>query len=110
VSYLETRVRVVNARNFKECPLPHDSCLLVIHGQRQTFVRYLFAVHIQRERTQIVVAEMIRVRRHGAGTSVFFTMVNRSRFGMGTNTALSMESDCAPLENVKDFSSTLVRL
>jgi len=24
VSYLETRVRVVNARNFKERPVPHD--------------------------------------------------------------------------------------
>ena len=42
--------------------------------------------------------------------SVFFTMANRSRFGMVHNTAFSMESDCAPLENVKDFSSTLVRL
>ena len=41
---------------------------------------------------------------------VFFTMMNKSRFGMVLNTALSMESDYAPLENVKDFSSTVVRL
>jgi len=27
--------------------------------------------------------------------SVFFTMVNRSRFGIVPNTAFSMESDCA---------------
>ena len=40
--------------------------------------------------------------------SVFFTMVNSRRFGTGPNTALSMDKDWAPLENV--FSSTLVRL
>jgi len=36
--------------------------------------------------------------------------VNWSRFGIGPNTALSKENDCASLENVKDFCSTLVRL
>ena len=41
--------------------------------------------------------------------SVFFTMVNRSRFGMGPNMALSKDSDWVPPENVKTLISTLVR-
>jgi len=65
VSYLETRIRVVNTRTFKERPVPHDLRLGVIHARRQTFRRYLSAVHVLRERTQIVVAEIIGFRRHG---------------------------------------------
>jgi len=56
----------MNTRIFKERPVTHDCRLLVIHAQRQTFGPDLSAVHVQRERTQIVVAEMIGVRRHGA--------------------------------------------
>jgi len=37
-------------------------------------------------------------------------MVKRRRFGTGPNTALSIDIDCAPLDNVKVFSSTIVRL
>lgn len=40
--------------------------------------------------------------------SVFFTIVNRRRLGIGTNNALSMDRDCDPLENVEVLVSTLV--
>jgi hypothetical protein len=42
--------------------------------------------------------------------SLFFIIVNMIRFGKGPRTALSTDSDCDPLENVKDLSSTLVML
>jgi len=37
-------------------------------------------------------------------------MVNYRRFGMGPRTALSIDNDFDPPENVKVFSSTLVGL
>jgi hypothetical protein len=37
-------------------------------------------------------------------------MVKRKRYGIGPSTALSIDRDCDPLENVNDLSSTLVRL
>jgi len=37
-------------------------------------------------------------------------MVKRILFGTGPNTALFIDRDCAPVENVKVFTSTLVRL
>jgi hypothetical protein len=40
--------------------------------------------------------------------SLFLTTVNKTPIGIRPRTALSMDSDCEPLENVKDFSSTLV--
>jgi len=42
--------------------------------------------------------------------SALFAMVNRMRLGMGPNTALSMDSDCSPSEDVEVLSSNLVRL
>ena len=42
--------------------------------------------------------------------SVFLTMVNQRYFGMGTMTALSIDNDFNPAENVNVMSSTLVRL
>ena len=41
---------------------------------------------------------------------VFFITVNRRRLGIGRNTALCMDSDCAPLQNVEVLSSTVVTL
>jgi len=55
---------VVNARTFKERPVSDHKRLLVIHAQIQTFGWYQSAVRVQRERTQIVVAEIIGVRRY----------------------------------------------
>jgi len=42
--------------------------------------------------------------------SVFYTMVKSRRLVTRSNTALYIDRDCAPLENVKVFSSTLGRL
>jgi len=42
--------------------------------------------------------------------SVFLTMVNSRRFGMGHRTALSMDRDLDPTANVNVVSSTLLRL
>ena len=42
--------------------------------------------------------------------SAFLTMVKRRRFGMGPKTALSIERDFYPAENVNVLSSTLVIL
>jgi len=42
--------------------------------------------------------------------SEFLTMVNNIRFGMGPRTALSIENDFHPAENMNVLSSTLVRL
>jgi hypothetical protein len=52
------------------------------------------------ERVRIQIAEKIRV----------FIMMNRRRFGIGPNTALSIDRDFDPLENVKDLVSTFVML
>ena len=42
--------------------------------------------------------------------SVFLTIVNKRRFGMGTTTALSIDKDFDPAENMNVLSSTLVTL
>jgi len=52
------------------------------------------------------MAEKIGVRIYGDEKFRVFNMVNRRRLVMGPNTALSMNSDCDPLENVKDLIST----
>ena len=49
--------------------------------------------------------KIVRIRVHG-----IFIIVKINRFGMLPYTALSIHSDCDPLENVKDLSSTLVKL
>jgi hypothetical protein len=41
---------------------------------------------------------------------VFFTMVNKRRFGIGPKTALSVDRDPETLEKVNVLSSNLVRL
>lgn len=73
-----------------------------IHAQRQTFVRYLFPLHIQHKITEIVEAEKYGFVVTEPSKSVLFTIVNRRFLEMGPNTAMSMDSDCAPLENVED--------
>ena len=50
----------------KSVMYPMTNVFVVIHANQQTFGRYLFAVHVQRERKKILVAGIIRVRRHGA--------------------------------------------
>jgi hypothetical protein len=50
------------ARSIKERPLCHDRCFLVTHIYRQAFARDLFAVHVQREVTEIILTEVVRVR------------------------------------------------
>ena len=62
VSYLESRVRVVNARAFEQCRVTFYGRFLVTHVQRQALARDLSAVHIHGEVGQIVMAAMIRVR------------------------------------------------
>ena len=42
--------------------------------------------------------------------SVFFTIGNKRRLGIGPNTALSMDRYFDPLENENDLSPTLVKL
>jgi len=41
VSYLESRVRVVNADAFEQCNVTSDGCFLVSHIQRQALARNL---------------------------------------------------------------------
>jgi hypothetical protein len=41
---------------------------------------------------------------------VFFTVVNKRRFGIGPKSALSIDRELEPLENVNVLSSILVRL
>jgi len=62
VSYLESRVRVVNAGAFEQCRVPSDGHFLVTHIQRQALARNLSTVHIHGEVGQIVMAEIIRIR------------------------------------------------
>jgi len=62
VSYLESRVRVVNAGAFEQCRVPSDGRFLVIHIQRHALARYLSTVHIHGDVGQIVMAEIIRIR------------------------------------------------
>jgi len=71
----------------------HDGRLPVIHAQKQTFVWYLFPVHIQRKITEIVGAEKYGFVVTEPRKSAFITMVNRRRLGMGLKTALSKDSD-----------------
>ena len=42
--------------------------------------------------------------------SVFFTIVKKRRLGISPNTALSMDMDFDPLENVNDLNSTPFQL
>ena len=65
-------------------------------------MRYLFPLHIQHKITEIVEAEKYGFVVTEPSKSVLFTIVNRRFLEMGPNTAMSMDSDCAPLENVED--------
>jgi len=60
VSYLESRVRVVNADAFEQCSLSFDGRFFVTHVQRQALARNLTTVHVHGEAGQIVMAEIIR--------------------------------------------------
>jgi hypothetical protein len=52
--------------------------------------------------------EVVRVRIQRA--EEVFVMVKRSRFGIGPNTALSIDRDFDPLENVNDLCSAVVKM
>ena len=54
--------------------------------------------------------ELERILSREPRKSFLLIIVKRRRFGIGPNTALSIDSDCEPLENVKVWSSTLVML
>ena len=62
VSYLESRVRVVNADAFEQCSLSFDGRFFVTHVQRQALARNLSTVHVHGEVGQIVMAEITRFR------------------------------------------------
>jgi len=62
VSYLESRVRVVNAYAFEQCSVSFDGRFFVTHVQRQALARNMSTVHVHDEVGQIVMAEIIRVR------------------------------------------------
>jgi len=78
------------------------------HAQRQTFGWYLFSVYVQRERPEILVVAKYGFVVMEPRKFAFFTMENRIRFAMAPNMALSMDSDWAPPENMKDLIWTLV--
>jgi len=56
----------------------------VIYDQRETFGRYLFAVNVQREKTQIVLAEIIRFRCYGAEKFRVFRSSEKELFWDGS--------------------------
>jgi len=62
VSYLESRVRVVNADAFEQCSVSFEGRFYVTHVQRQALARNLSAIDIHGEAGQILMAEIIRVR------------------------------------------------
>jgi hypothetical protein len=82
----------------------------MIHVKRQAFARDLFALHVQGKVTEILMTEKVRVCFNGSEKSLYLSIVNKRRLGMGRNTSLYMTSNCDPLENVNAFSSTLVKL
>jgi len=53
--------------------------------------------------------KFVRIAVQRTENSVFLTMVNSRRFGMGHRTALSMDRDFDPAANVNVLSLTLVR-
>jgi len=79
------------------------------HMHRQALGWNLPTVDVQHKIIDIVMPEIYGLESMVPRKSVFFTMVKIRRFGMGPNTALSIEIDCS-LENVKVLSSTLVKL
>jgi hypothetical protein len=56
------------------------------------------------------MTEKVRVCIHGAEKVLVLKHNEYEGLGMGTNTALSMNSGCDPLENVNVLSSTFVTL
>ena len=69
--YLESRVRVVNARCIEERPVCCDRRLFVVSVQMQVVARDLFAVYIQCKITDIVMMEPERIRIQGAEKFLF---------------------------------------
>jgi len=100
----------VNTRRLEVYPVGHDRSLHVIHFKSLTLGEYLFFRSISarknsdcscgNDRVRVKGAEKISVPHHG----------KKETFGTGPNTASPIDRDCAPLENVKVFSSNLVRL
>jgi len=86
--HMESQIWVVNARCFEESPVSHDERYLVIPAQRNTFVRYMFPVHIQRKMNEILMAgkggSYFQIRkvppRHHGGQEA---LGNRSQYGVG---------------------------
>ena len=110
VSYLESRVRVVNADAFKQCSLPFDGRFFVTHVQRQALARNLSTIHVHSEVGQIVMAEIIRVRISRTEKVCVLYDGEIRRFGRAPNTALLMDRAWGPPANVKVLNSTLVTL
>ena len=52
---LESKILVADARCFEESAVSNDECNLVIRAQRNTFVWYMFPVHIQGKMNEIVM-------------------------------------------------------
>jgi len=73
----------------------------VIHAQRQNFGVYLCRSRSARKNSDCSDGKKYGFVVTEQRNSTFVTMVNRSRFGMGPNRVLSVESDCAPPENMR---------
>jgi hypothetical protein len=101
---------MMDALSFKKGSITHDRSLFMSGKYRQVFWRDLSAVNIYRKMIEVAMPEIVRVESMLPRKSVFFTNENNKSFGRTTSMALSVESDCEPLENVKVLSSTLVIL
>ena len=75
--YMDSHVRVVNARCIEERPTCHDRCLFMASVQMQAAARDLFAKCIQCKITDIVMMEPERIRIQGV--EKFLVLHNREK-------------------------------
>lgn len=106
---LKSRFRMVKTWSFKQSFVSYGRCLFMTHIHRQALARDRFTIHVHRKVFEIEMMEPVRVLIQLPKTSLFLAWWKRC-FGYVPNTALLMESDWDPLENVKVLSSILVTL
>jgi hypothetical protein len=84
-----------DSRSFKKRSVCHYRFFFVTRVQRETTTtsRDLVSIEVESEILEIIVAEKYGFVSMEPRKSFFFIIVNKSHFGMGLRTALSMDSD-----------------